>query len=184
MRLAEMTLNSKQIYAGKIINLRVDEVRLPNGQPAAREIVEHPGAVTVAALTDREELIMVRQFRQPVKKILLELPAGKLDPGEEPLVCAQRELREETGMQAGRYELVSRYYTTPGFSDEIMYLFRATELQETEQSLDEDEFIEVLRVPLTEARQMINTGEIEDAKTIIGILAAQEEFIKRTGNLP
>ncbi|MGI6648395.1 MAG: NUDIX domain-containing protein [Bacillota bacterium] len=171
MNLAEKTLSSEYVYQGRMINLRVDQVELPDGKSAQREIVEHPGAVAVVALTNNRELVMVRQYRKPIDKVILEIPAGKLNHNEDPEICAQRELLEETGYQAGQLSLIARYYTTPGFSDEVMYLYLARKLIELEQSPDEDEFIEMTRVPLATAQQMVLTGEIQDAKTIIGILA-------------
>ncbi len=166
----EKTVTSQLVYTGKILELRVDQVELPNGKMGQREVVKHPGAVAIAAITPEQELILVSQYRKPVEKELWEIPAGKLNPGEDPLVCAQRELKEETGYQAGHWQLISRYFTTPGFSDEVMYFFQATELKAAEPELEEDEFIEVVRVPLTRAREMVQGGQIEDAKTIIGIL--------------
>jgi len=171
LKLAEKTLSSEYVYQGRMINLRVDQVELPDGKSAQREIVEHPGAVAVVALTNNRELVMVRQYRKPIDKVILEIPAGKLNQGEDPEICAQRELLEETGYQAGQLSLIARYYTTPGFSDEVMYLYLARELIELKQSPDEDEFIEMTRVPLATAQQMVLAGEIQDAKTIIGILA-------------
>lgn len=169
---AEKTLASRLIYTGKILGLRVEQVELPNGKTGQREVVTHPGAVAIAAVTHKGELVLVRQYRKPVEKELLEIPAGKLDPGEDPLVCAQRELKEETGYQAGRWELISRYFTSPGFSNEVMYFYRATELKASQPDPDEDEFIEAELVPSTKAREMVQNGQIEDAKTIIGILMA------------
>lgn len=169
----EKTVASQLIYTGKILELRVDQVELPSGKIGQRELVKHPGAVAIAAITPERELVLVSQYRKPVEKELLEIPAGKLEPGEDPLVCAQRELKEETGYQAGNWQLVSRYFTTPGFSNEVMYFFRATELKAARPELEEDEFIEVELVPLTKAREMVQSGRIEDAKTIIGILMAE-----------
>jgi ADP-ribose pyrophosphatase len=178
LRLFEKTISSDRIFEGKIINLRVDQVQLPDGKTATREIVEHPGAVVILAITANSELILVRQYRKPVNKELLELPAGKLTPGEDPLACARRELLEETGYQAGHLELISRYYTTPGFSDEVMYFYLATDLKEFKSCPDEDEFIEVERVDLFKARELVRSGQIEDAKTIIGVFSALDLYLK------
>lgn len=169
----EKTVASQLVFTGKILELRVDQVELPNGKIGQREVVKHPGAVAIAAVTPERELVLVSQYRKPVEKELLEIPAGKLDPGEDPLVCAQRELKEETGYTAGHWKLVSRYFTSPGFSDEVMYFFRATELKADHPESEEDEFIEVKLVPLTKAREMVQSGRIEDAKTIIGILLVE-----------
>lgn len=172
--LEEKTVSSQRIYEGKMISLRIDTVTLPDGAKGTREIVEHPGAVAVVPLTDQGEILMVRQYRQPIKQVTLEIPAGKLDHQEEPFICAQRELEEETGHRAGDWRHLFTYFTTPGFSDEIMYVYLAKDLKATAQCLDEDEFIEVVSLPVAEARQMIDRGEIKDAKTIIGIMAAAE----------
>ncbi|NPV26247.1 MAG: NUDIX hydrolase [Firmicutes bacterium] len=176
---AEKTISSRRIYEGKMINLRIDTVALPDGAAAEREIVEHPGAVAVVALTAGGEILLVRQFRKPIDRVTLEIPAGKLKAQEDPFLCAQRELEEETGHQAKDWRLLFTYFTTPGFSDEIMYLYLAQGLTATEQCLDPDEFIEVVRAPIGQARQMITTGEIQDAKTIIGILMASELINKQ-----
>lgn len=123
MDLKEKTLQQKRIFAGNMINLRVDTVELPNGKESTREVVEHPGAVTVLAYTGSNELLMVRQYRYAVGQETLELPAGKLDPEEAPEECAARELEEETGFRPRRVKLLGKFYTSPGFSDEVMYLY-------------------------------------------------------------
>ncbi|MDH7479581.1 MAG: NUDIX hydrolase, partial [Syntrophomonadaceae bacterium] len=151
-KLWEETIDSKRIFTGKMVSLRVDRVKLPSGQTATREVVEHPGAVALIAVNQQGEMVLVKQYRQPVGKVLLEIPAGKLQPGEDPVECARRELLEETGYAAGGLELLTAYYTTPGFSDEKMYLFLATELAEGKAALDEDEFLEVVHLPPAQAR--------------------------------
>ncbi|MCM3465851.1 NUDIX hydrolase, partial [Bacillus licheniformis] len=123
--LYEKTISSQTIYEGKVITLKVDEVLLPNGHTAKREIVTHQGAVAVMALTDEGKLVAVRQFRKPLEQVIVELPAGKLEPGEEPLACAKRELQEETGYQAKDYTLLSSFFTSPGFANEILHLYLA-----------------------------------------------------------
>jgi len=175
MRLEETALGSRRVFEGKIINLRVDEVELPNGQRATREVVEHPGAVAIAAVTEEGEIVLVRQFRKPAGEVLLEIPAGKLDPGEEPLECARRELAEETGITASSLKPLLRYYTTPGFSNEVIHLFGAAGLKKGEAAPDKDEFLEVVFLPLREALDMVREGKICDAKTIIGILWAVQQ---------
>lgn len=172
MDLEEKGFKSQRIYDGRVINLRIDTVELPNGRQATREIIEHPGAVCIAALTADEKIVLVRQYRRPIDQIILEAPAGKLDKDEDPLACAQRELKEETGYLAGRWNLVSRFYTTPGFSDEVMYLYLAQDLEEAKQCPDEDEFVEVEYMPLQEAWELVLQGQLNDAKTMIAILAA------------
>lgn len=170
--LKETKIASKEIFKGKIINLRVDTVKLPNGKEATREVVEHPGAVAVVALNEKNELVMIHQFRAPINEVIIEIPAGKLEKGEDPLVCAKRELEEETGYQAASWKQMFTFYTTPGFSDEKMYLYMAKDLKSLEQSLDEDEFVELVYIPVKDALDMARNGKIKDAKTILGIEAA------------
>jgi len=167
----EQPISSKRIYQGKILNLRVDTVKLPNGHEATREVVEHSGAVAIVALTERDEVILVRQYRHAVGKVMLEIPAGKLEPGEQPQECAHRELSEETGCHTTDLQLLFRFFSTPGFANEEMYLYLAKGLTCHNQHPDDDETIEIMHLPLKEAIEMIKTGEICDAKTIIGILA-------------
>ena len=170
MELRETTKTRTYLYRGRIINLRNDEVILPNGKPAGREVVEHPGGVCVAALTDRDELLFVRQYRHPYEEILLELPAGKLEPGEDPLVCGKRELEEETGYTAARYRFLGQLYPSPGYCAEIIHMYLATGLSPSRMHPDEDEFLEPVRLPLKEAVCRILNGEIKDAKTQAAVL--------------
>lgn len=166
----EETLSSSYLYRGKIVNVRQDRVRLPDGRIASREVVEHPGAVGVLAVDELRNVILVRQHRQPVRSIMLEIPAGKLDPGEEPLQCARRELEEETGLQGSKWSLLGSFYLSPGFCDEIIHLFLTEDLAASEPvTTDEDETVESLTIPLEEARRMVQAGEIRDAKTIIAL---------------
>lgn len=166
----EKTIAVKDIYQGKILNLRVDKVILPNGKEAKREVVEHPGAIAVVARNEHGEFIMVKQYRYPVKDIIWEIPAGKLEKGEDPLVCAKRELAEETGLVADNWQKLSTFYTTPGFTDEIMYLYLAENLREEKCNPDDDEFIETGKFTPDEIREMITGNIIKDAKTLIGLL--------------
>lgn len=166
----EQTLSSKTIYSGKIINLRLEEVLLADGKTSTREIVEHPGAVAIIPVFANNDILLVRQYRKPVEQILYELPAGKLGKDEDPLACAQRELLEETGYSAREVTKIFDFYTTPGFSNEIMHIFLAQGLSSGSQNLDGDEFIQVERMPLNKLLAMVKNGEIKDAKTIIGIL--------------
>lgn len=175
MGLMEKTVSSEMVYKGSILNLRVDEVELPNGKTVKREVVEHRGAVAVVPLDDKNQLLMVRQYRYPVGKALLEVPAGKLEEGEDPMVCAARELAEETGCEARELKQLFGFYSTPGFTTEKLYVFLARGLKCLDSHPDEDEFIEISRVPLERALEMIDSGEICDAKSIIGILAAKRE---------
>ncbi len=171
-RQPEMQIASRVVYQGRILNLRVDQVRLPNDQETFREVVEHAQAVAVVAVDEDRNIFLVRQYRYPVGKELLELPAGILEAKEEPLSGAQRELAEETGIMAGSWQYLFSIYSTPGFTDEQIHLFLARELHFTGQSLDEDEFIKVTKVPLEQVPEMIRRGEICDAKSIAGLLGA------------
>lgn len=170
MNLSEKPLSADYKYRGRIINLRVDTAELPNGATATREVVEHPGGVCVAALAEDGCLLFVRQFRYPYQTVLLELPAGKLDPGEDPLEAGKRELREETGAKASRYESLGTLYPSPGYCGEIIHLYAASGLTFGETAPDEDEFLEVEKIPLEEAARMVLEGEIPDAKTQAAVL--------------
>ena len=171
MNLEEKQIKAEYLYKGKIINVRPDEIELPDGSPAFREVVEHPGGVCVAALTDNDEVLFVRQYRYPYSEVILEIPAGKRDSkDEDPLECGKRELREETGATAENYIFLGELYPTPGYCGEVIYMFGATGLSFGEQDPDDDEFLEVEKIPLQKAVQMIMSGEIKDAKTGIAIL--------------
>ena len=171
MNLEEKTLTQEYRFRGRIINLRTDTAELPNGTVAGREVVEHPGGVCVAPLTDTGELLFVRQYRYPYQEVLLELPAGKRDRnGEDPLECGRRELLEETGATAIRYRSLGQVYPSPGYCDEVIHLYLAEGLSFGEAQQDEDEFVEVERIPLDRAVAMVMNGEITDAKTQIAVL--------------
>lgn len=170
MNLTETPLQQTVIYDGKIIRVRVDDARLPSGAIAKREVVDHPGGVCVAALTDQEELLFVRQFRYPYGEVIPEIPAGKLEPGEDPLPAGKRELREETGATAAHYESLGQLYPSPGYCGEIIHMYMATGLSFGEMSPDEDEFLEVERVALDKAVDMVLSGDIKDAKTQAAVL--------------
>jgi ADP-ribose pyrophosphatase len=165
----EETLKTQEIFKGRIIKLRVDTVSLPDGKKSTREIIEHPGAVAVVAIDQDNNIILVRQFRKAVEKFLMEIPAGTLEKDEEPLGCAQRELREETGFTARNWEKILSYYSAPGFADEELHLYAASDLIQGEKEMDTDEFVETLRLPLQEAYDNIFSGQIVDGKSIIGI---------------
>lgn len=172
MKLKEEKRTSRYVFKGKILNLRVDTVRLPNGNESTREVVEYAGAVTIVAVDEARRVLLVRQHRYAVGKDLIELPAGKLEAGEDPLACARRELTEETGYRADKWRALSRFYSTPGFTSEKMHLFLATELEPGTPQPDEDEFVEALQVSLNEALRMVDRGDIRDAKSILGLLMA------------
>ncbi len=170
MKLTEKTVSCSYIFKGRIINLRVDKAELPNGNIADREVVEHPGGVCVAALTEDDCLLFVRQFRYPYSEELLELPAGKRDPGEAPLNTGKRELKEETGCTAKHFRSLGRVYPTPGYIDEVIYLYLATDLTQGQTNPDEDEFLVIEKIPLTDAVRMVMDDTIPDAKTQIAVL--------------
>lgn len=166
----EKTISSEKIYEGKIVKLTVDKVAMPGGKIATRELVAHPGGVGVVALTESDEVILVRQFRKAIEKAILEIPAGKLDPGEDPQTCGIRELEEETGLKARRFEPLGFIYPSPGFTDEVTYLYLATDLYEGNIHPDPDEYLDILRMPFEEAVDRIMANEISDAKTVAGVL--------------
>ena len=175
MSLSEKTLSENLIFTGRIISLHVDDVELPDGNTATREVIEHPGGVCVAALNEQNELLFVRQYRHPYREILLELPAGKLSPGEDPLDCGKRELKEETGADAGHYESLGSLYPSPGYCGEIIHMYYASDLMYGEMMPDEDEFLEVERIPLKKAVQMVLDNEIADSKTQTAVLKVAEK---------
>lgn len=170
MNFEEKTLKENVIYEGKIITLHVDDIELPDGSKAIREIVEHSGGVCVAAMTEERELYFVRQYRYPYKKVLLELPAGKLEKGEDPLKAGIRELEEECGVVADEVISMGTVYPTVAYCSEIIHLFAAKGLKSTHQHLDEDEFLAVEKIPLAYAVKMVMDGEISDSKTVALVL--------------
>lgn len=181
MELFEKTVEKNYVYEGKIIKVRRDKAELPNGKPCTREVVEHNGGVCVAALTDNDELMFVRQFRYPYMEIIPELPAGKLEIGEDPFEAGKRELREETGCIAENYADLGKFYPTPGYCGEIIYLYVGWNLKECEMNLDEDEFLEVEKIPLEKAVDMVMNGEIRDGKTQALVMRVAE--MKRRGSI-
>ncbi len=167
----ETTVASQRVYEGRLINLRVDTVRLENGKLTTREIVEHPGAVAVVALDEDDSVVLVRQFRKAAERELLEIPAGTLEEGENPTVCAQRELEEETGYRAKRLEQIGGIYTSPGFCTEFIYFYLATGLQKGRSAPEDDEAIETVKVHFSDIPDLIRRGEICDGKSIAGLLS-------------
>jgi ADP-ribose pyrophosphatase len=161
---------SRKIFSGKVVRLAVHEIRLPDGSVAVRELIEHPGAVAIVAMDDEQNVLLVRQFRIGANRTLHEIPAGLLEADETPEACAVRELREETGYQPGALETLGGFYTAAGYTTEYIHLFLARDLSYAPLAQDHDEFIEIVKLPLTEALRQIETGEIVDSKTIIGLL--------------
>ncbi|MCG3401072.1 NUDIX hydrolase [Staphylococcus massiliensis] len=165
----EPTLNKEVIYNGKIINVELHEVELPNGNKSKREIVYHNGAVAVCALNADNEVILVKQFRKPLEKPLVEIPAGKLEKGEDREDAAKRELKEETGYEAESLTLIANSYGTPGFSNELISIYMAEGLTKGEVDLDDDEFVEHITLPIDKVKEALQNQEFEDAKTIIAL---------------
>ncbi|MBA2173796.1 NUDIX hydrolase [Halobacillus locisalis] len=168
----EKTYHTETIYTGKIVQLDIDSVTLPDGNTSKRELIKHPGAVAVIALTDEGKLVLVEQYRKPMEKSMVEIPAGKLEPNESPESCALRELEEETGYTSDHLEKVTSFYTSPGFADEIVHLYFTDQLKKLEEGPagDEDEFVELLELTLEEAEQMEKDERIHDAKTAYALL--------------
>ena len=167
----EVTVSTTHIHEGRVISLRVDDVRLPNGKQSKRELVKHPGAVAIIAITEDRKLVTVEQYRKALERSIIEIPAGKIEQGEDPKETALRELEEETGYTASHLHFVQRFATSPGFADEIIYVYVAQGLKklDTQQPLDEDEFVEVREITLREAEEMIESEEIFDAKTAFAV---------------
>jgi len=159
----------KTIYKGRVVTLNLERTKLPNGLEVELEVVRHPGAAAIVPMKDQATVVLIRQYRLAAGGFIFEIPAGKLGPGEDPLVCAARELEEETGYRAGRIDSLATFFTAPGFTDEIMHLYAATGLILTAQRLDHDEVLEVVEVPLEKAMAQIQDGTIRDAKSIIGL---------------
>ena len=166
----EKPLSSEEIYSGKIIHVTRDTVEVENGKKKFREVVHHPGGACIAAVTENNEVYMVRQYRYPLQREILELPAGKLEKGEDPFEAAKRELREECGLTADHYTDLHTFYPSVGYTSEIIYTWMATGLHEAELALDEDEFLTPVKVPLTEAWEMVMDGRIADGKTVAALL--------------
>jgi ADP-ribose pyrophosphatase len=167
-------LARRRVYDGKVLALDVDEVEEPGGVRAAREVVRHRGSVAALPVRDDGRIVLVRQYRYAVNAAVWELPAGRLDPGEDPTAGARRELEEETGLRAGSLERICVFYTTPGFCDEVMHLFRATDLLDVEARPEADERIETRSFSLDEARAMIRSGEVREGKTLVALLLEVE----------
>jgi ADP-ribose pyrophosphatase len=168
----------KNIYRGRIVNLDLETVKLPNGATVELEIIHHPGAAAIVAMKDEETVLLIRQYRHAAGGYILEIPAGTLRPGEDPVVCAARELEEEIGFRPSALEPLATFFTTPGFTDEVIHIYQATGLMPGKQNLDHDEVLEVVEVPLREAIGRIGDGSIRDGKTIVGL---QVVFLRGLG---
>lgn len=168
----EKTIHSTEIFKGKVVHLKVDDVLLPNGKQAKREIIKHPGAVAIIPITKDGKLVLVEQYRKALERSIIEIPAGKLEPGEDPALCARRELEEETGYGAGELTYIQSFATSPGFADEIIHLYVAKDLYKIEEKreLDEDEFVSLIEVTIEEAEEMVKNKQIYDAKTAFSLL--------------
>jgi ADP-ribose pyrophosphatase len=167
----EKVTSTQTLYDGRIVRLDLVDVTLPDGKSARRELVRHPGAVAIVAV-DGDDVLLVRQYRLAADRIMLEIPAGTLRPGEPPLDCAQRELQEETGCKPGKLEPLGGIFVAPGYTTEFIHLFLATQLSESRLPLDDDEFVEVERLSIKAALGLIERGEIIDGKTVSGLLMA------------
>ncbi len=172
MDLREKRLDGSTVFNGKIIKLEHDNVLLPDGNTAMREIVRHPGGACVLPVDEDYNIVLLRQYRYAYDSVILEAPAGKIDPGEQPEAAAQRELREEAGLSADKLVHLGEMLPSVGYTDEVIYLYLAFDLAQSQQDLDEDEFVEPVRLPLTQALEMVVKNEIRDAKTQICILKA------------
>ncbi len=170
--LKETRLHGKAVFDGALLHVRKDTVRLPDGKTSVREYIEHPGAVALVAWLPGGELLMLRQFRYPLKRVFTELPAGKIDPGENPEATGLRELEEETGYRAGKLRYLTKIHPCIGYSDEVIYIYEAFGLEKGDKRPDDNEFMQVFTLSLEDAVQKVLDGEITDVKTMIGILAA------------
>ena len=167
---SETQLESRTVFEGRVITVTFDKVRLENGAEGTREVVHHHGGACIAALTDRDEIYLVRQYRYALGQELWELPAGKLEKGEDPFEAAKRELGEECGLTADHYTPLGEFYPTVGYDTEVIYMWAATGLHKTQMHLDDDEFLTPDRIPLAKAYEMVMRNEIKDGKTIAGVL--------------
>ncbi len=173
MDLTERTLSREDIFHGRVITVHVDTVELPNGAASTREVADHPGGVAVLPLDGENNVLAVTQYRYVFQRPMLEIPAGKLEYGEDPYQAGLRELKEETGAVPGRYESLGKLIPSPGCYGETLYLYLARDLQMSEQHLDPDEFLNVERIPFAEMVRRCLSGEIEDAKTLVAVLKAK-----------
>jgi len=178
----EKTISSEMLYEGKILNLRKDTVEAFGDKVSEREIVEHRGGVAIAAVTDDNKMVMVKQFRKPAEKVMLEVPAGKREKDENPIETAIRELKEETGYTASDIRLLTKFYASVGYSEEIIYVYLCTGLTPGETEFDDNEAIDIVEYDLEELHKMVMSGEIDDAKTIVAILVTNTASCRKVEN--
>jgi ADP-ribose pyrophosphatase len=171
-KLVERTISSKEVFNGRLLHVFLDEAHLPDGSTSTREYIKHPGASAVLPVFENGDVMLVRQFRYPVSQIFYEVPAGTLDPNEDPDSTARREIKEEAGLACQQYQYVGHYYPGIGYSDEIIHLYVAWGLEAFEQEVDEDEFLLKARLPFKEAVNMVHSGEISDGKSMVTLLRA------------
>lgn len=169
-------IESQSIFKGMVFEIERDRLLEENGFEIVREVVRHPGGAGCLPLFDNGQVALVSQYRHPTRRELLEIPAGKIEADETPIKCAVRELEQEAGFRARRIEKLADFFSTPGFCEERLYVYLATDLEQVERNLDHDEFVEVVFLPLAEAVAMVGRGEIEDSKTIIALLLASQRF--------
>lgn len=172
----ERTISSQRIFQGRVVTLRVDTVALPDGRTSTREVVEHSQSVTILPVDDRGNVLLERQYRRAVDAWMVEAPAGGMNPGEDPEQAARRELKEETGYDARKLEHLVSFYVSPGFCTELMHVFLATGLVAGQTALEDDEYIQVETVPLAQALEMVQRGEIQDGKTVTALLLAEKRL--------
>ncbi|MDE6728754.1 MAG: NUDIX hydrolase [Oscillospiraceae bacterium] len=178
MHLDEKTLSSEQKFDGKVVKLFVDKVELENGDTATREVIKHPGGVCILPLDEDDNVLMVRQFRYPPHRVLLEIPAGKMEYGEDHRECGLRELREETGCTCDEFTYLGNLIPTPAYDNEVIHMYLARGLHSGAQDLDEDEFLDVERIPFAKAVDMVMNNEISDAKTQLALLKTKQLLSK------
>ncbi len=176
MQPPERTLSSRQIFQGRVVTMRVDTVALPDGRTSTREVVEHSASVTILPVDAQGNVLLERQYRRSVDQWMVEAPAGGMNPGEDPEQAARRELKEETGYDAGKLEHLASFYVSPGYCTELMHVFLATGLIAGEAALEDDEYIQVETVPLKRALEMVQRGEIQDGKTITALLLTEKRL--------
>lgn len=176
----EKTIKTEKIFDGRIISLQVDDVTLPNGETSKREIVKHPGAVAIIGITEERKILFVKQYRKPLERSLIEIPAGRIERNEDPKVTAIRELEEETGYTTKDVQYVTSFYTSPGFADEIIHIYFSDQLTCLEKKIqgDEDEFVELFALTLDEAEQLMKETYIYDAKTVFALSYLRQLYSK------